>query len=174
MCTATSVILKLNEIEEGAHSYHFQLGAPFFSALDEAEISAGEIEVEIDVNTTDRTNFELNVTTRGYAEVACDVCLAPMKQPVEAASRLVAVLGEGESSDDDLVIVPKSSGELNLSWFVYEQVALAIPLRHVHEEGQCAPEMLKALEALKPNHGGDSDATATDPRWDALKNLKTN
>jgi len=174
MCTSTAVTLQLGELEEGAHSFRFALGSAFFSALGDAEISAGEIEAEVEVSTADRTNFGLRVAVRGYVEVACDLCLAPMRQPIGAECRLVAVIGEGESSDDDVVMVPKSSGCLDLSWRVYEQIVLAVPLRHVHPEGQCAPEMIEALEALTPHGGGEEAAAAPDPRWDALKKLKTN
>lgn len=174
MCATTTVTLNLGGIKEGAESRSFSLGTPFFAALDDAEIKTGEVGVKVDVATQDGVRFEIAAAITGYVEVACDVCLSPMRQPVSAQLSLLAVIGEAPSGDDDTVTVSPKSGVLDLSWPIYEQIALAVPIRHVHEEGQCSPEMLRILGKLAPKRGGDGGPTATDPRWNALKNLKTN
>ncbi|MBL0043566.1 MAG: hypothetical protein IPP33_03835 [Flavobacteriales bacterium] len=42
-----------------------------------------------------------------------------------------------------------------------------MPIRHVHPEGQCDPEVDQAFQEIKVEHSPDPD-----PRWDALKALK--
>ena len=33
---------------------------------------------------------------------------------------------------DNLIVIPEEEGEINVAWFMYEFVALAIPMKHVH------------------------------------------
>ena len=85
---------------------------------------------------------------------------------------------------DDIVIVPEEQGCINISWFLYEFVTLAIPIKHVHPYGLCNKGMSKklsehlAVDADDEDFIGNeddfedtSDQGPTDPRWDALKNL---
>ena len=77
-------------------------------------------------------------------------------------------------------------GQIDLSWYLYEFVALHIPIRHVHPEGECDEETYQALrkhlsvmrgEGEEENESGDAGNEAekeTDPRWDALKKIKDN
>ena len=46
---------------------------------------------------------------------------------------------------NDLVTVPENEGILDVSWFVYEFIVLALPIRHVHAPGKCNPAMIRAL-----------------------------
>jgi len=117
--------------------------------------------------------FELLFHTVGSIDITCDRCLDLMEQPIETDNRLVAKLGSNNSEDDDTVIVDEDEGILDTSWFIYEFIALAIPIQHVHATGKCNPAMTKALEELSADRSGDEESTqAVDPRWEALKKLK--
>ncbi|MBR2624548.1 MAG: DUF177 domain-containing protein, partial [Paludibacteraceae bacterium] len=85
---------------------------------------------------------------------------------------------EEQSEDDDgeLITVPVDAMNVDLARHFYETAALNVPLRHVHEDGECDEEMSKRLEEMravnadeKTNEGGD-----TDPRWNELKKLIDN
>jgi uncharacterized metal-binding protein YceD (DUF177 family) len=64
---------------------------------------------------------------------------------------------------------------------MFEFIALAIPMKHVHPAGKCNKEMTSKLshllrteagddEALDEEIGGDNDADQPiDPRWNELK-----
>ncbi|UTW63826.1 DUF177 domain-containing protein [bacterium SCSIO 12741] len=57
-----------------------------------------------------------------------------------------------------------------MSQLLYEFIHLALPLKNVHNEGECDPEMVKKIEEL--NYGEGEEEESTDPRWNALKSLK--
>ena len=96
-----------------------------------------------------------------------------MEQPIEADNRLAVKLGTGYSEDDDLVTIDENEGLLDVSWFIYEFIALAIPIKHVHEPGMCNAAMIEALEEHSAARSSDEeDEQAIDPRWEALKKLK--
>lgn len=90
--------------------------------------------------------FELLFHSEGIVIVPCDRCLDDMEQPIVAENRLTVKLGAEYREDDDLVTVDENEGILDLSWFIYEFIALAIPIQHVHEPGKCNAAMIEALE----------------------------
>ena len=117
--------------------------------------------------------FELLFHTVGTIDIACDRCLDLMEQPIETDNHLTVKLGSTASEDDDTVTVDEDEGILDTSWLIFEFVALAIPIQHVHATGKCNPAMTKALEELSADRSGDEESSqAIDPRWEKLKNLK--
>ena len=100
----------------------------------------------------------------------CDRCLDDMEQPITADSRLVVKRGEAGDNDGEVLMVDEVQRMVDLSWFVYETVELAIPIQHVHPEGVCNPKM---LEVLANYEGGREEEKETDPRWKELEKLRT-
>jgi uncharacterized metal-binding protein YceD (DUF177 family) len=73
---------------------------------------------------------------------------------------------------EDVVVIPETEYQFDLSSYIYEFIHLALPVRLLHpddEDGNstCDPDMLRLLETLAPT--GDT----FDPRWEALKKLNT-
>ena len=85
---------------------------------------------------------------------------------------------EFNDENDDLLILPHGSHEVNIQQYVYESIALSVPTRRIHPgvaDGTLKSEILEKLKELspkldskKPSKGDD-----TDPRWDELKKLLT-
>jgi uncharacterized metal-binding protein YceD (DUF177 family) len=118
--------------------------------------------------------FELQFHIEGTVKVPCDLCLDDMDQPIEAERLLVAKLGpETNTEDDDVVIVDENEGILDTAWLIYEFIALAIPIKHVHAPGKCNSAMTQKLQELSGAvRSGEEDDKEVDPRWEKLKNLK--
>ena len=153
-------------------SLAFDLDDTYFAALDDAEVKRGSLHVSVSIRKATGF-FELNFHTEGNVIVQCDRCLDDMEQPVESDNRLIVKLGSDYSEEDDIIVVPEDEGILDTSWFIYEFVALVIPIRHVHAPGKCNPAMTKALEELSADRSSDEESSqAVDPRWEKLKNLK--
>ena len=96
-----------------------------------------------------------------------------MEQPIEADDRLVAQFGEEDSDDgDEVVTVAEDEGILDISWHIYEFIALAIPVKHVHAPGKCNAAMIEKFNELSAARSGDEDEKTMDPRWNALLKLK--
>ena len=110
-----------------------------------------------------------------------------MEQPIETDNHLTVKLGKTYTEEsDDVLVVAEDEGRVNLAWFLYEFIALAIPMKHVHEPGKCNRTMAAKLrkhaayspedadEAIDEDEetGRDEADVSTDPRWDALRQLK--
>lgn len=144
----------------------------FFEAVQGTETQRGSVRVEMEMRQT-AGGFQANIQFKGEVQVMCDRCLDPMMQPVEGVAELKIKLGETYEDDGDVIVVPEREGIVDLSWQVYEQIALQIPMRHVHPDGECSELMQNALSSHEAQQDEISaeDEQATDPRWEALKKL---
>ena len=172
MCWLELLRVDLKGVNECESSFETDLGQDYFNLLDGAEVRDGALHVSVSIRKASGF-FELQWHAVGMVIIPCDRCLEPMEQPVEAESRVVARFGSQYSEDDDVITVPEDEGILDLSWLVYESVALAIPIRHVHAPGKCNPVMAEALEELSADRSSDEESNkAIDPRWEALLKLR--
>ena len=175
-------------MRENTCVYNFLLDNHFFMDIDGPEVQKGKVNVRLEVRKTSHM-YELNFETEGTVIVQCDRCLDEMEQPVASTDKLVVKLGDEYAEEgDNVVIVPETEGIINVAWFMYEFVALAIPMKHVHAPGKCNKEMSGKLGSLlrtTPDDADDADGFATDdvddeqeaptdPRWNGLKKLLDN
>lgn len=167
--------IDLKGLKEGDNNLSFRLGNGFFEAVAGEDVHGGDVASDITVKRTGSV-FEVNVHTKGNVIVSCDRCLDDMEQPVESDYQLVARLGEEMEGDEEVVVVPREDGMLDMAWPLYEAVALGLPLRHVHPEGQCNEEMARRLKELMVDEipDGEDEEQPVDDRWAALLKLKDN
>jgi uncharacterized metal-binding protein YceD (DUF177 family) len=177
-----------NIAQAEVRTYEYLLENKFFIDIDGQEVQKGKVNVTLKL-THKITSFELLFHLTGSVYVSCDRCLDDMEIPVETDSRLFIKLGkEYAEESDEILVISEDDGTLNLAWFLYEFVALAIPMKHVHPPGKCNRMMTSKLKkhAAKrsddedmDDFGGDDDMTQADepempepdPRWDALKDI---
>jgi uncharacterized metal-binding protein YceD (DUF177 family) len=166
--------IDLKSLPEGHSELELLEDDAYFAALEGNEVEHGRLQTTI---TIDRTEdfFDLHFHTSGIVIVPCDLCLDDMEQPIDADSHLVAKFGASYSEDDDVITVPENEGILDVSWFIYQFIALNIPLRHVHAPGKCNPAMMRVLADYSAARSGDEDdEPANDSPWAALRDLDIN
>ena len=166
--------IDLKSLSEGRTSIRLALDDSFFEAVKAPVVHSGRLSCEVAIDRKGDV-FDLDFHTEGTVTIPCDRCLDDMEQPIVSDYHLVAKFGEDYSEDDDLITVPENEGILDTSWFIYQFIELAIPLRHVHAPGKCNPAMMKLLEehSAARSGAGDDDAPV-DSRWAALSKLKNN
>ena len=176
-------------MRESSCSYEFELTNQFFTDLDAPEIQKGHLHCSLTVKKGTGV-YTLNFHTEGVVVVLCDRCLDEMEQLITSDDTLKVKLGLAFSDEDDIVIVPEEDGYINVAWFIYEFIALAIPMKHVHAPGKCNKGMMGKLSEHLRVMEGDEDAedfTADDsfiaetserdeidPRWNELKKILNN
>ncbi|MBQ7421202.1 MAG: DUF177 domain-containing protein [Prevotella sp.] len=172
MCSLEPLKIDLKGADEGLTKREFDLDNAFFEAIDAQEVRQGRVHVALNIQRSGSV-FNLVFRSTGTVTVPCDLCLDEMEQPVEAETSLTAKLGTEYSEEDDVITVDENEGILDVAWLIYESIALAIPIKHVHAPGKCNAAMTQRLEELSAARSSDGDEeTAVDPRWSALKNLK--
>ncbi len=150
-------------------SYRWELNDNFFSETEGSEIQHGSVDVSLSVLRISTGEYDLRFRYRGEVEVLCDRCMEPMPLPIDGESNIKVLLGQ--TSDDDGEQITTDDGTVNLKWNLYEMIALQIPLRHVHKEGECKGETAETLKRYITNEATEQH---TDPRWDELKKIINN
>ena len=170
-------------------TYEYLLENKFFIDIDGPEVQKGKIKITLKV-ARKSSFFELSFHITGVVYVSCDRCLDDMEIPIETNNRLIVKLGkEYAEESDEVLIISEDDGTLNLAWFLYEFVALSIPMKHVHAPGKCNKTMISKLKRHSAKRSDDEDMddfiddedmlpsvdepeiSEPDPRWDALKEL---
>ena len=173
MCSLETYRIDLKGMKTDEQRLEFDLNDDFFKTLNTSEVNSGVLHVSVSIRKS--TGFyELLFHIEGTVIVPCDLCLDDMEQPINTDNRLLAKLGtETNTEDDDVVIVDENEGILDTAWLIYEFIALAIPIKHVHAPGKCNSAMTQKLEELSGAvRSGEEEAEAIDPRWEALLKLK--
>lgn len=183
--------VELKNLSPGVHEYEYFLENKFFVDIDGDEVQKGKVKVNLTVKRTSMV-FDMNFQLEGIVYVPCDRCLDDMELPVSTQNKLVVKFGkEYAEESEEIVIIPEEEGEINLAWFIYEFIALAIPMKHIHAPGKCNKAMSSKLKKHTARRADDEDEfdeeaaddivvdddaadMPSDPRWDALKGLVEN
>lgn len=171
--------------------YEFQLDNLFFANIDGPEVQKGKINVVLAVKKTSKA-FELEFQTNGVVMVSCDRCLDEMELPVSSTDTLFVKFGSTYAEEgNNMVVVPEEEGDINVAWFMYEFIALNIPIKHVHAPGKCNKSMMGKLNKhLKTTPDDEEEGIfdssmdkseeeleeqqSIDPRWNELKKILDN
>jgi uncharacterized metal-binding protein YceD (DUF177 family) len=182
--------IDLKSMRTDVQQEEYLLDNQYFTNIGGEDIQKGKVKAFVTItHAAGVFNFSFNFI--GMVVIPCDRCLDDMEYPIETTARLIVKFGKDYSEEsDEIVVIPESEGSINLAWFLYEFVALAIPIKHVHLPGKCNKQMnakLKKHTAKTDDDGDDSfdDDTdnivitdddksddSTDPRWDTLKKIK--
>ncbi len=173
MCNLELFKIDLKALTEDVTPLEWTLDNHFFGQLEEAQLQQGLVHVSGSIRKAVGF-YELLLHSVGTVQVPCDRCLEMMSQPIEADLRLTVKLGMENTFDDgEVVTIDEQKPILDVAWLVYELIALAVPIQHVHQPGDCNDAMMRKLDELSAARSSDADATdGIDPRWMALKNLK--
>lgn len=182
--------IDLKNLSQGVHEYEYFLENKFFIDIDGTEVQKGKVHVHLSVKNSNSI-YDMTFHITGVVMVPCDRCLDDMEVNIDSQNRLVVKFGHDYAEEsDEIVVIPFEEGSINLAWFIYEFIALAIPMKHVHAPGKCNKGMSSKLKKHTARNSADEesldddmidddiavddDSDSTDPRWDALKGLVDN
>jgi len=153
-------IIDLKSSDVNGKVFHLHENDSFFEYL-QTDIEHGELDTTITVEGTGRL-FNLNIHTEGTVHVPCDRCLADMELRIDTTDDLVVKFGTEYMDEGDYVVVPEEEGTIDIAPLIYEFVALSMPIKRVHQPGECDPAMMEILNqhlADRSNLEDDSETT---------------
>lgn len=160
--------IRFSGLKPGKYTYNFTLTDEFFEECKNDEIRGGNVKFDV---VMERFEHMLMFTFNLHGEVTtmCDRCLGDLPVTVDGEEHLCVRFSDTETCDDeDVVILPEKAFEIDLTQWLYEYVAVRIPMQHIHPEGECDPEVTQYITEEEAK----SDDSEIDPRWEALKKLK--
>lgn len=172
MGTLSPYIISYASLKVGMHTFAFELNDSFFSQFPEGIIQKGKLDVQVQMERKSNM-LQFHFTIKGNVEVPCDRCLENYTLKQNFTEELFVKFGhEYNELEENVVMIPESDHQFDLSQYMYEYVHLQLPLRKVHPgkvgaSNGCNADMIKMIK----NINGESETQTTDPRWDSLKNL---
>jgi uncharacterized metal-binding protein YceD (DUF177 family) len=162
----------------GKHQFEYQINKAFFDDFDYDEFESSDIKVNV-VLEKKSTMLELMFKHKGTVHVPCDTTGEMFDMPVKGKIKLVVQFGEQFNNDnEELLILPHGEHQIDVKQYIYEMIALSIPLKKVHPGIKDDTLQTPALDKLKELSVKEQKKEAikeeeTDPRWDKLKKLLT-
>ena len=145
MCDLKQFIIALPALGEGHHEYEMKVDRDFFASRENDDVKEADVTVYVDIDVRHGV-YEIGITCQGWIDVPCDRCLDPMRLDVDEDYDVTVRYGEDYDETDDTIIIPESEVNFDLSPLIADTILLSIPLRHVHPEGECNPEMKEIMK----------------------------
>ena len=170
------MIIDLTEIESGSRPFDLTI------TRGDLDFDPGDLTLTSDVDvsgeiTRRAAQIDVAGSIRAQSEVACARCLKPVTRPIAidfsvnyVAPEIFSATKEHEVIGEDLDTDVLEDERVDVTEVVREQILLNLP-----EQTFCTED----CKGLCPKCGGDRnlidcncDEPETDPRWEALKNLR--
>jgi uncharacterized protein len=161
-------LVKFSGLKIGKHSFDFEVGKTFFTSKDYSPFDNGLLNVNLILDKKE-TMLVLDFEIKGKIFCVCHRCDAEMTLEVESQDDFIVRFGGEESLDENLVVLGVDAFEMDVEGLIYELIASNVPLRTVHEDGDCDDEVTALLDdevELEEN-----DLSEADPRWAELKKI---
>ena len=176
--TKKDFVVRFSGLKTGSYDYDFELDDDFFSGYGNENLQKGKVVFKVVLEKKERLmKFEANFS--GTLNTFCDRCLKPLDIPVSGCETLYVEFGDvpEATEDDNMLIIPETEYQLDLSQFLYECVATSVPMRHVHPDDEngdptCDSEMLKWLASVSVENEPGQEQEVINPVWEKLKDLK--
>lgn len=155
----------------GIHDFEFKIDKSFFETMPFSLIEDGDLKVWMELEKKDTmlvADFELF----GTIKMDCVRCNEKMDVEIEGELTIYFTFGNEEAEDENLIVIPHESYQIDVTQPIYEMITMAIPSRPVHDEDECDEEMVKLIEKYhNQTKKEEINKDDIDPRWSVLKNL---
>ena len=144
--------IEIKGLPDGEHEYQFDIDGSFFEAYESDIISDADLKVNA-LLSKGKGRMSMRVDINGDVTVRCDRCLADLKLPVNVSVPFSIVFSsfvEGEETDenDEVLVLDNSTAYIDLAQIIYDYVNISLPLRKVHPDGECDPEMMEKMKDI--------------------------
>ncbi|TSJ46665.1 YceD family protein [Fluviicola chungangensis] len=154
-------IIQFVGLKTGTHRYEFNIDKSFFEGVENTLIEDAHVLVELAFEKKE-TMMIAEFSLSGTVATPCDRCNDPMEVAIHGDYRIVYKFGTEVSEDENLVILPPESYELDVSAPIYELLVISLPARRIHPEGGCNEEVMDLYNKYIVN----ASQPGEDDEWD--------
>jgi len=170
-------IIQFIGLKQGEHNFDYKIDNKFFNHFEYNEFNDANLDAKIVLNKK-TTLLELHFMVSGTVNINCDLTNEPFDQVIENDFNLVVKFGdEYNDENEEILIIPHSEYEIDISQYIYELIVLSVPFKRVHPgviDGSLNSDILNKLEELSPKSLEEkTENEDIDPRWNTLKKLLT-
>ena len=154
-------------LKEGKHLFEFTAGKLFFEEYQYILVDNVSLEATVELEKLS-TMMAMVIKTQATYITQCDMCGDNIQSEASSENKLFIKFGEGESTDENILLLDQSEYEINVAELLFEFFVTSVPAKHKHPKGKCNQEVLAKLETYKVNETPEE----SNPMWDKLKELK--
>ena len=128
-------ILQFSGLALGEHHFEFVLDETFFSEFPLQDLEGlRPVTVRVAMRKANHM-LELDFAFEGEMDTTCDLSNDPFVLELHNAFSVVVKFGEAfDDSEPEVLVLPHGSYEADLKQYLYELVALSVPLQRVKPE----------------------------------------
>lgn len=154
------------------HNFTYEVGNEFFRKYDKGLVSEGKFTVDIALDKRE-TFLETDFKIAGSVKLVCDRSLDEFDYPIDITRRIIFKYGDQEMEvSEDVMMIPHGIESLEVGQYIYEFIALAIPMKKLHPRFQDESDEEGIIYSSDSNEEKKEDEI--DPRWEMLKKLNKN
>ncbi len=162
--------IPIEGLGEGIREFNFLLNTQFFLEFENSPVKAGDFEARLVLEKKSNL-IKLDFEIMGSMETPCDRCLADIHLPLQMEDHLIIkYVDETVEEEEEVIYITRDTDHVNVAKYFYECVCLNLPLIKVYDcrETEPYPCNEKILDKLQGEDASEADAT--NPIWDQLKN----
>ena len=159
------------------HHFDFEVENDFFEKFGSEILTEGTLKADVALDKRE-TFIDATFVIDGFVTLICDRSLETFQYPIHTKRKIVFKYGDAdEELSDEIVMIHRDSDSLKLGQYIFEFIALEVPMKKLHprfqeEEKEDDGSEGKIIYTSKPSQDeGRIDGDDIDPRWEILKNL---
>jgi uncharacterized protein len=178
--------IEVIKLKEGKHEFSFEIKDDFLGQFEDNHIvNKGNLKVDL-ILSKEANLINATFDIKGKVELTCDRSLELYNQELSTEQKILYKYGPEEVEiDEDIIMITRDTSSINVAQLIYEFIILAIPAKKIHPdyrdemdeddfdgEGVVVYRSDEVDEDESQDEPGTDSEDKTDPRWEALKNLK--
>lgn len=163
--------IQLLRLGFGEHHFNFKIDDDFLSSFEQDILQNCNLSLDLDLNKGEAL-IELHFSFKGTSTLICDRSLETFEHPVEFKDELFLKFGETyEELNDNLIQIPSTLSEFDISQVVLEYIILHLPAKRLHPKYKDDEDFFYSSEDNE-NTEIIEEKENIDPRWAELIKLK--
>ena len=142
MSNRDEFIVPLREAAQSDWVRDLSVDDAFFADSEQSEVLGGHLCVQVHVHRNAGDTYSIRFRGEGQVSVPCDRCLRPVQLPVAFDETVQVGYDDNDSADADLIVIPFSQVNFDVSWELMESLLLNLPTQRLHRRSECDADML--------------------------------
>ncbi len=126
----SKILIPFGGLAIGEHEFEFEINNTFFELFNENEALQGNVTLKV-VLLKQNSLLQLFISFNGNIKTECDRCLVNSDFPISGKERLVIKHGDTSETNEDILVLRMGLEEADITQYVYEYIATAIPLKKI-------------------------------------------
>lgn len=167
--------IEISNLKNQDYEYDFLVKDNFFQLFPQSLIEQGNLTVKVLLRKSE-TMLQLHFKITGFIVLTCDRSLENFDFPIKSEAKLILKFGaSNEVINDDLEIISRDTIAINVAQYIYEYIALEVPMKKLHpkfQDDSDDDEDVLIYSSEDKSVEEQTNEEEIDPRWQALKKLK--